>query len=140
MSPTSTLKWPEPNKVQITCNTSNAYHVRHVVCHVVRRDSSVVKSDRVEIAFIFFFYWLNDYPMKEQGDAASRTVHFYLSVTALTNCLTGPRSTDTLYVLLAVEQINKNEETSLQQKLLSFVFPSFLCSFVRTTERGEGIL
>ena len=30
-SPTRTLKWPGRNRVQITCNTLNAYHVQHVV-------------------------------------------------------------------------------------------------------------
>ena len=36
----------------ITCSTQSAYHVQHVVCHVVRRDSSAITFDRVEIAFI----------------------------------------------------------------------------------------
>ena len=45
--PTRTLKWPGRSHVQITCNTSSAYHVQHVVCHVVRRDSSAIKFDRV---------------------------------------------------------------------------------------------
>ena len=40
------------NRVQITCNTSNAYHVQPAVCHLVRRDSSAIKFYRVEIAFI----------------------------------------------------------------------------------------
>ena len=31
LSPTRTLKWPRRNCVQITCNTSSAYHVQHVV-------------------------------------------------------------------------------------------------------------
>ena len=31
LSPTRTLKWPGRNRVQITCNTSSAYHVQHVV-------------------------------------------------------------------------------------------------------------
>ena len=30
-SPTRTLKWPGRNRVQITCNTSCAYHAQHVV-------------------------------------------------------------------------------------------------------------
>ena len=47
LSPTRTLKWSGRNRVQITCNTSGAYHVQHVVCHVVRRDSSAIKIDRV---------------------------------------------------------------------------------------------
>ena len=35
LSPTHTLKWPGRNHVQITCNTSGAHHVQHVVCRVV---------------------------------------------------------------------------------------------------------
>ena len=31
LSPTRTLKWPGRNRVQITCNTSSAYHAKHVV-------------------------------------------------------------------------------------------------------------
>ena len=31
LSPTRTLKWPGRNRVQITCNTSSAHHVQHVV-------------------------------------------------------------------------------------------------------------
>ena len=31
LSPTRTLYWPGRNRVQITCNTSSAYHVQHVV-------------------------------------------------------------------------------------------------------------
>ena len=34
-SPSCTLKWPGRNRVQITCNTSDAHRVQHVVCHVV---------------------------------------------------------------------------------------------------------
>ena len=33
LSPTRTLKWPRRNRVQITCNTSSAYHVQ-VSCYV----------------------------------------------------------------------------------------------------------
>ena len=65
LSPRRTLKWPVSNRVQITCNTPSAYHVQHVVYHVVRRDSSAIKFDRVEIEFIFaLFYRLNEWPMK----------------------------------------------------------------------------
>ena len=52
--------------MQITCNTSSAHHVQHVVCHVVRRGSSAIKFDRVEITFILaLLHCLNHYPMKE---------------------------------------------------------------------------
>ena len=33
------------------CNTPGAYHVQSV-CHVVRRDSSAIKVDRIEIALV----------------------------------------------------------------------------------------
>ena len=60
LSPIRKLKWPRHNRVQITCNTSSAYHVQHVVCQVVRRDSSAIKFDRIQIAFtLALFYWLN---------------------------------------------------------------------------------
>ena len=52
LSPKRTLKWPVCNRVQIMCNTSSVYHMQHAVCHLVRRDSSAIKMDRVEIAFI----------------------------------------------------------------------------------------
>ena len=52
--------------MQITCNTSSAYHVQHVVYHVLRRDSSAIKFDRVEIAFILaMFHWLK--PQTDKG-------------------------------------------------------------------------
>ena len=51
--------------VQIMCNRSSACHVQHV-CHVVRRDSSATKFDRVEIASILaLFYWLK--PLTAEG-------------------------------------------------------------------------
>ena len=48
----SVLKWPGRNRVEITCNTSSAYHAQHVVSHVVQRDSSAIQFDRVEILSI----------------------------------------------------------------------------------------
>ena len=64
LSSTRTLKWPGRNRVQITWHTSSAFHVQHVVCHVVRRDSSAIKFNRVEIELILaLFYWLK--PIKE---------------------------------------------------------------------------
>ena len=49
---------PGRNRVQITRNTLSAYHVQPAVCHVVRRDSSAMKFDRVEIAFILAYILL----------------------------------------------------------------------------------
>ena len=53
LSPTRTLKFPRHNRVQITCNTLSAYHAQRVVCQLVRRDSSAIKFNRVEIVFYF---------------------------------------------------------------------------------------
>ena len=50
------LKWPGRNCVQTTCNALGAHHVQLVMCHVVRRDSSAIKFDRVEITFIFALF------------------------------------------------------------------------------------
>ena len=43
--------------MQITCNTSSAHHVQHFVHHVLQRDSSAIKFDRVEIAFILVLFY-----------------------------------------------------------------------------------
>ena len=44
--------------MQITGNTSGAYHVQYVVCHVVRKDNSALNFDRVGITFILpLFHW-----------------------------------------------------------------------------------
>ena len=58
LSPTRTLELPGTNRMQITCNTSSAYHVQHAVCHLVQRDSSAIKFDRAEITFILALYLL----------------------------------------------------------------------------------
>ena len=47
LSPTGTLKWPGCSRVQITCNASDTHHVQHIVCHVVQKDISAIKFDRV---------------------------------------------------------------------------------------------
>ena len=63
---TNILKWPGRSRVQTMCNTSSTYHAQHVVCHIVRKDNSATKFDRVKIAFIStLFYWLNYQLMKE---------------------------------------------------------------------------
>ena len=42
--------------------------MQYEVCHVVGRDSSAFKFDRVEIAFILaFFHWLTDEGGEETG-------------------------------------------------------------------------
>ena len=66
--PTRTLKWSWRNRVQITSNTSSAYHVKLAVRHFERGDSSALKFDRVEIAFFLaLFYWLKQL-MDEGGE------------------------------------------------------------------------
>ena len=66
LSPTRTLRWPGRNRVPITCNTSSAYHVQHVVSHVVGGDSSAIKFDKAEFVFIpALFYWLK--PLTDEG-------------------------------------------------------------------------
>ena len=85
LSPTRMLKWPKRNRVQIMQNTSSAYHAQvtcmHVACHLVRRDSSAIKFDRVELKShlfqLYFIGWTTkptkegrkpEYPEKTPGD------------------------------------------------------------------------
>ena len=50
---TTMCKSRATHRALITCKC-------HVTCHLVRRDSSAIKCDRVETAFIWaLFYWLN---------------------------------------------------------------------------------
>ena len=57
---------PGCDHLQITCNTSSAYHVQPAICHSVRMDSSAIKFDRVEITFISAsFYGLK--PLTDEG-------------------------------------------------------------------------
>ena len=59
MSSPRTLKWTDGNRVQITYNTSGAYHVQRAVCHMARRDSSAIKFDRFGMVLILaVFRWL----------------------------------------------------------------------------------
>ena len=68
LSPARTPKRPRRNRVQITCNTSGAHHVQHVVRRMVRRDSSAIRSDRVSVAFsLALFYWLKRLTDEEGG-------------------------------------------------------------------------
>ena len=39
----STMSYTQVSWVQIMCNTSRTCHVQHAVCHLVQRDSSVIK-------------------------------------------------------------------------------------------------
>ena len=68
-SPTRTLKWFGRYHVQITyCNTSSSYHMQHieplsratchVMCHVVRRDSSAIQLDlKSHLLELYFVGW-----------------------------------------------------------------------------------
>ena len=61
-SATYTFKWPRCSCVQNTCSTLVACHVQYIVCHVVQKDSSAIKFDRVEITFILaLFRWLKQW-------------------------------------------------------------------------------
>ena len=52
--------------MQITCNTLGAYHVQHVVHHMVGKDSSAPKLERVDTAFILaVFHWLKPLTSEE---------------------------------------------------------------------------
>ena len=55
--------------MEVVCNTSDVYHMQHVMCHVVRKDSPAIKFDIVEITFILaLFYWLKPLSSNEGGE------------------------------------------------------------------------
>ena len=69
----------------LMCNTLSAYHVHHAVYHLVRRDSSAIKFDRVEIAFILaLFYWLK--PLTDEGGEETRVPGENSPMTSLKKC------------------------------------------------------
>ena len=68
LSPTRTLKWPRCNRVQITCNTSSAYHVQHVVLHATSCEGTAQLLSLTELKSHSFELYSVDWiikPMKE---------------------------------------------------------------------------
>ena len=68
LSPTRTLKWPRRNRVQITCNTSSAYHVQHVVLRATWYEGTAQLLSLTELKShlfeLYFVGWIIK-PMKE---------------------------------------------------------------------------
>ena len=88
LSPTHTFEWPRRNRVQITCITSSAYHVQHVVLRAMCYEWTVqllslteLKSHLFELCFIG---WTikpmkegrkPEYPEKTPGDELQKMPH-----------------------------------------------------------------
>ena len=82
--------------MQITCNTSSAYHVQNVY-HVVRRDNSTIKFDRVEIAFILaLFCWLR---LRTGHNRLTSHMHGKLKLASSPTCPCGQEDQITEHVL-----------------------------------------
>ena len=58
LSPTRTLKWPRRNRVQITCNTLNAYHVQHVLRATWYEGTAQLLSLTVLKSHLFELYFI----------------------------------------------------------------------------------
>ena len=59
LSPTRTLKWPGRNRVQITCNTSSAYHVQHVVLRATWYEGTAQPLSLTELkSHVFELYFV----------------------------------------------------------------------------------
>ena len=59
LSPERTLKWPRRNRVQITCNTSSAYHVLHVVLRATRYEGTAHLLSLTELkSHLFELYYV----------------------------------------------------------------------------------
>ena len=88
LSPTRTLKWPRCNHVQITCNTSSAYHVQHVILCATWYEGTAqllslteLKSHLFELYFVGWIIKLMkegrkpEYPEKTPGDELQKMPH-----------------------------------------------------------------
>ena len=54
-----TFKWPGHNRVQITCNTSSAYHVQHAVLRVTWYEGTAQLLSLAELkSHIFELYFI----------------------------------------------------------------------------------
>ena len=88
LSPTRTLKWPRRNRVQITCSTSGAYHVQHVVLRVTWYEGTAQPLSLTELKShlfeLYFVGWIikpmkegrkPEYPEKTPGDELQKMPH-----------------------------------------------------------------
>ena len=88
LSPTRTLKWPRRNLLQITCNTSRAYHVQHVVLRATWYEGTAqllslteLKSHLFELYFVGWIIKLMkegrkpEYPEKTPSDELQKMPH-----------------------------------------------------------------
>ena len=99
-SPTRKLKWSERNRVQITCNTSSAYHVQLVVLSAAWYEGTAQLLSLAEFKFEFYLIgWIINHEGGEEtgvpredpllraselwlGETARLIYSFYLSVAA----------------------------------------------------------
>ena len=68
LSPTRTLKWPGRNHVQITCNTSSAYHVQHVVLRATWYKGTAQLLSLTEFKLHLFELYLIGWTIKPMKD------------------------------------------------------------------------
>ena len=59
-SPTRTLKWPGRNHVQITCNSSSAYHMQHIVLHATwyKETTQLLSLTDFKSHLLFYLYFI----------------------------------------------------------------------------------
>ena len=68
LSPTRTLKWPGHNRVQITCNTSSAYHVQHVALRATWYEGTAQLLSLTEFKSHFYLsFILLAEPLTDEG-------------------------------------------------------------------------
>ena len=52
-SPTRSLKWPGCNRVQISCNTSSAYHMQHLMLRATWYEGTTQLSYMLQVLWVF---------------------------------------------------------------------------------------
>ena len=85
-SPTRTLKWPGRNRVQITCNTSSAYHVQHVVLRAARYEGTAQLVSLTEFKSHLFELYFIGWTIKRWRRGGNRSTWRKLLMTSFRKC------------------------------------------------------
>ena len=79
-SSTRTLMWPRRDRVQITCNTSSAYHVQHVVLIATLYEGTAQPLSVTEFkSHLFELYFIAD-PLTDEGFRLELFTHCVLTI------------------------------------------------------------
>ena len=110
LSPTRTLKWPGRNCVQITRNTSGAYHVQRVVLHATWYEGTARLLSLTELkSHLFGLYFLAE-PFNRRRRGGNRNTRRKPLATSFRKCpkIQAPSETRTRTLALMAGQESRH--------------------------------